>query len=264
MSGAVPPPQPPSDPNQPPGYSGGAGPNDPTSYTGPPSGAGGTGPTGTAVPAGPDAYQPDPSEVGASPTSGGYSDPNAPQAPPAGTYGDPAPTSGGYAQTSPPASSSTSMSGAQAKTALQNAHKFDLGIIACGLLAFLFSLFPYYTVSVEGVGAFGGISDSATAWHGFFGWFATLLALAAAVVVLLSLLGIKLPIPTRLAALGLFAAATLFTLIALFVFPGGTDCQGVEACEDAVDFGRGFGYWASLLVILGGTALAFMRKDAKD
>ncbi len=275
MSGAVPPPQPPSDPNQPPGYSGGAGPNDPTSHTGPPSGSGGTGPTGTAVPAGPDAYQPDPSEVGASPTSGGYSDLNAPQTPPsAGSYGDPTSTSGGYAQPSASSPRSTNMSGNQAKIALQGANPLDWGIVGTGIAAFLLSLFSgYYTFQVEVDGddsLFGelpGASDagSINAWHGFFGWFAALMALAAAVLMILGLLGvIANRSAVRLGVLAAFGVAALCVLLALLVVPGDDADQSIGGITIDINPGHGITYWLSLLVILGGTALAFMRKDAKD
>ncbi len=171
------------------------------------------------------------------------------------------------AQPTPPAGQpasrgSTGMSGDQMRTTMQNAHKYDLAIIGAGVLAFIFSLLPYYTVSVSG----GGLdySDSASAWHGFFGWFATLLALVAAVVLVLHLLGVTLPVPTRMTVLGLFAAALLSTILAFFVFPGETGCGGMQACEDAINLGRGIGYWLSLLAILGGLALSVMRKDAHD
>src|SRR4051812_21258518 len=49
----------------------------------------------------------------------------------------------------------------------------DWGIIAAGLIAFIFSLFQFYkyTLSVAGVGR---ASESVSAWHGFFGWFGAL------------------------------------------------------------------------------------------
>jgi hypothetical protein len=146
------------------------------------------------------------------------------------------------------------MSGDQVKVAFQNANRLDLGIIGAGLLAFIFSLFPYYTVSVKGLGGLGGGSTSA--WHGFFGWFGVLLALAGAVLVALPLLGVRLGIPTRVAALGAFAAATLCTLLALFVDPANGG--------GLVDIGRGFGFWATFVMVIAGTVLCVMRKDAVD
>jgi len=178
----------------------------------------------------------------------GMSMSEVPQTPP------PPPGSGG-------SSSSGGMNADQMKAAVQSAHPYDLGIIAAGVLAFLFSLFSYYSVSAVGV------SRTYSAWHGFFGWFAALVALAVAVLLALHLMGIR-PLDaamTRLVALAGFGLATLCTLLALFVVPSGPyDCQGVSACEDAVNRGHGFSYWISLLLILAGLALSFLRKDATD
>lgn len=163
----------------------------------------------------------------------------------------PPPPSGG----SSPASSG--MSADSVKAAVQRANPLDLGIVGAGVLAFLFSLLPYYKASTSGI--LGSTSASATAWHGFFGWFAALTALAVAVLVALHLLGIR-PLAaslTRLIALGGFALATLCIFLALFVIPGKVDLAGV-------DYGHGIGYWLSFLVILGGLALSFLRKDARD
>lgn len=141
-----------------------------------------------------------------------------------------------------------------ARTAFQGAHKYDLGIIAAGVLAFIFSLFPYYTASS------GGFSASENAWHGFFGWFGALVALVGALLLALPLLGVRfaLPVATRLAVLGAFAVATICAILALLIWPGKP--SGVSG----VNFGHGFGYWASLIVIVVGLVLAFLRKDATD
>jgi hypothetical protein len=131
----------------------------------------------------------------------------------------------------------------------KNVNPLDWGILGAGLLAFIFSLFDYYTVSA------GGLSESESAWHGFFGWFATLLAVIGAVLVAMDLFApqVKLPIPTRLAGLAAFAAALLFAIIALFVFPVSVP-SGF-----GIDTGRGFGYWASLIMIIAGVVLSLMR-----
>ena len=169
----------------------------------------------------------------------------------------PPPPETGSTRSSPPANSagtpasSPGMSGDQVKSAFQGAHKYDLGIIAAGVVAFLFSMFDYYTVSAFGV------SGSASAWHGFFGWFAALCALAGAVVLVASLLSVRLPVPTRLTVLALFGVATVCVLLALFVIPGKVDVDGLN-------YGHGVGYWVSLLAILAGLALSVLRKDSTD
>jgi len=138
----------------------------------------------------------------------------------------------------------------------------DWGILGAGVLAFFFSMFSYYTVKVAvDMPGMGDISNSASAgaWHGFFGWFAAVCALAGAALVALSLFApqVTLPVSARLAAVGAFAVATLCVLVAFFVMPGGSasvDFPGID-----VDEGRGIGYWLSLIVILGGLALSVVR-----
>src|SRR3954452_15250103 len=60
----------------------------------------------------------------------------------------------------------------------KSVHALDWSIIGAGLLVFILSFFDWYTVDVRGFGS-GGES----AWHGFFGWFAVLLAVAGSVLV---------------------------------------------------------------------------------
>ena len=146
--------------------------------------------------------------------------------------------------------------------------KLDLATVAVGLLALLASFLPYYTMSFDGFeGLGGGVSESASAWHGFFGWFGAVCALAAAAVLAAHLLGVALPVPVRLVVLALFGLALACTLLALFVYPG-ESCEdamgalmGDEIC-DSLNEGRGFGYWLALLSTVGGTALAAMRRSA--
>jgi len=129
----------------------------------------------------------------------------------------------------------------------------DWGILAAGVLALIFSTFGYYTVSVS----FGGYSASASAsaWHGFFGWFAALVALVGGALVGVELFApqTKLPVPARLTGLGCFALATLCVILALFVYPGG------HVSGAGVDEGHGVGYWLSLIVILAGLVMSLMR-----
>ncbi len=134
----------------------------------------------------------------------------------------------------------------------------DWGILGAGFLAFVFSLFNYYTIDVT-LGGFGSASASYSAWHGFFGWFAALLAVLGAAAVAVSLFApqVHLPVPARLAGLGLSALATLCVILALFVVP-----DGGAGDTPGVDSGHGFSYWISLLVIIAGLVLSLMRFQA--
>lgn len=154
----------------------------------------------------------------------------------------------------------------------------DWGIIGAGALAFIFSFISYYTASVDTSGTCpAGIdasissagSESASAWHeifggGFFAWFAMLFAILGAVSVAIGLFAptVKLPVAARLGGLGFFAAATVFIIIAIFVSPGDSYEQTFAGCTVEAGIGHGFGFWASLVVIIAGLALSLMRFQA--
>jgi hypothetical protein len=136
----------------------------------------------------------------------------------------------------------------------------DWGLIAAGLLTLLLSFFGYYkySVSVNLPGVTGSNSTTFSAWHGFFGWFAALVAFAAAVLLAMDLIAkITLPFPVRLAVLGGFGLALLCTLLALFIVPGPSG--GNFGGGISLDKGHGFSYWLSLLVLLAATVVSFMR-----
>jgi hypothetical protein len=179
-------------------------------------------------------FQPPPSPPGGTP-------PPPPPSGPPGQWGPP-PGGGGFQQAGGGAFDPKSV------------NPLDWGILGAGVLAFIFSLFDYYTVSYSS----GGFSTSisASAWHGFFGWFAALLALVGAALVAAAIFApqVKLPVPARLAGLGAFALATLCVILALFIIPdgGAGDVPGI-------DDGHGFGYWASLVLIIAGLVLSLMR-----
>ena len=190
-------------------------------------------------------------------------DPNRPQQPPAAGPDPSSPPPGQPAQPAQPppgqsarprSSGASGMTSDQLKSTVQSAHKFDLAQIGLALVIFIASLMPFYSYSFEG----GGFKSSASvnAWHGFFGWFAVLLALAAGVVLVVSFLSLVTVPSMRLVVLGLFAVATVCLILALFVMPGG------NFSGPGYDAGHGFGYWLALLCSLGAAALAFMRKDA--
>lgn len=167
-------------------------------------------------------------------------------------------------QTPPPSESNPPSTGQpaisfnsdQMKAAVQGTHMYDLGIIGAGVLAFLFSLIPsYYTAHV------GPFHDSFNAWHGFWGWFAAILALAGSGILAARLFArVTLPFPVRLTVLGLYAASLICTIIAGLTWAG-ADTGGVDIGKYT---GHGFMYWLSLIVIVAGLALAFMRKDTAE
>ena len=180
-------------------------------------------------------YQPPPSPPGGNP-------PPPPPPPPPGQWG---PGAGG------PRGSF------DAKTV----NALDWAIVGCGVIAFLFSFIDFYDgADITYLGHTVSVDGSASAWHdviggGFFGWFAMLFAVAGAVLVALELFApqVKLPVANRLAALGLFAAAAVFEIIAIFVTPS------YDYLTASADFGHGFGFWVSLLAVLAGTVLSLMR-----
>jgi hypothetical protein len=246
-----------------PGYPAGNGEQQPE-YGSPPVPPAPTGPGYENPPA--PGYQPPPAG-----NTGGYAPPPAApgyQQPPAAPGYQPPPAAPGYQQ--PPAHSFDQPAAAggvgqqfqnfDPKT-LQNfdpktVNPLDWGIIGAGVLAFIFSFFSFYKYSVS----FAGFSQSASvsAWHGFFGWFAVLIALLASIVLALQLIAkITLPFPLRTVVLGAFALATLCMLLALFVVPGNTG--GATGLGVKVDKGHGFGYWITFLAILAGTGLSFKR-----
>jgi hypothetical protein len=127
----------------------------------------------------------------------------------------------------------------------------DIGIVGAGVAAFVFSFVGYYTASV------GGVTRTAGAWHGFFGWFAAVVALLAAVVVAGFAMSKRRPAPPYRVVLVLFVIATVSVLAALFT--SGFDMSYAHAVGVAADTGHGYGYWVSLVVIIAGTAMSLAR-----
>ncbi|HEY3713092.1 MAG TPA: hypothetical protein VGL39_01095 [Jatrophihabitantaceae bacterium] len=147
----------------------------------------------------------------------------------------------------PPAQQSASSGGGFNPAAVD---RFDWGILAAGFLAFIFSFVSYYTAS------FHGASGSINAWHGFFGWFAMLVALLASGLLAVHIFAptVQLPVPVRLTVLGGYAVATLCVVLA-----GLIDAESVPSPYSS---GRGAGYYLSLIVILAGAVLSFLRLRA--
>jgi hypothetical protein len=171
--------------------------------------------------------------------------PGAPPPPPPGQWGPP--PGGGQPAFDP-----------------KNVNPLDWALVGIGAVLFLFSFFEYYTASIA------SYSDSSGAWHfgdgGFIGWFAFIAGLAGAAVVALNLFvpSFKLPLPTYVAAMGLFALSTLLYLLGFIVIgPDDSACGGNSQCENLVDdaFSFGFSYWLSLILVIAGVVLALMRSQ---
>jgi hypothetical protein len=121
-----------------------------------------------------------------------------------------------------------------------------------GLLAFIVSFFPWYSIDFEG---FGG--GSLSAWNtGFLAWFSVLLLMGAGVVVLLPHFGVEVA-RLPLIWLSLAGAATLFILIRWLTLPddGGLGNLGLLG-GSGIDSGAGFGLIVGLLLAIVSTAAA--------
>lgn len=162
------------------------------------------------------------------------------QQPPPQQWGAPAPGAGGYGPGP----------GFDPKTV----NPLDWALIGIGVLTLIFSFTSFYTYKFSFAG-FASATAKFNAWHGFFGWFGVLCALAASALIAMSFFApqVKLPIANRIGALLLFAIATLCLILALFVFPG-SDVSGA-----GLDKGHGFGYWIDLILVIAGTVLSLMR-----
>jgi hypothetical protein len=149
----------------------------------------------------------------------------------------------------------------------------DWLILGAGLLAFVFSFPSYYvgkaTSKITGKDcpalSATAVRGSESAWHGFFGWFAALVAVLAAILLALHLFGTKMEIPIRLVVFGGFALALLSVILAFFIHPGtgqgGSRSGQIGGCtlKFEAHVGHGFGYWASLIVIAVGAVVAYLQ-----
>lgn len=183
---------------------------------------------------------------------------SVPPEPPAGSEPSATPPPSPATPAPPPVPVQPAQSSGGGFTA-SSVNPMDWGILAVGVLALIFSTFNYYTLSVKGFG-----SDSESAWHGFFGWFAALVALAASILLAVHLFApsVKMRFPVRLVVLGAYAVSLICMIIAGFVTPGAVSSGEASAAvgfKVSVDYGRGAGFYLSLIAILAGTVLAFLR-----
>ena len=107
--------------------------------------------------------------------------------------------------------------------------------------------------------------DSASAWHGFFGWFGVVLLVIAALLALEAVLTaqLTLPIPIRLIGAGLAALGTFFVLLALFVIPNWPPSADLitdqSQYDQVIDGGVGFSWYIVLTLGLILTVLSILR-----
>ncbi len=156
----------------------------------------------------------------------------------------------------------------------------DLAVILGGVVALIFSFFQYYTVELtqrfqtqlcdnDRIPASAKAicsGDSASAWHGFFGWFGAVLLLIAAALASVQVFApntVSPQAPTRLITLVLCGAGLISTFAALFVIPHGDAGDALQGShltlDDVFDFGHGFSYWLILVVAAAMTAIAALR-----
>ncbi len=142
----------------------------------------------------------------------------------------------------------------------------DWAILAAGFLTLIMSFVSYYTGKLS-VAGLGSNTASVNAWHGFFGWFAALVALASAALLAVHLFTpAALPFPARLSVLVGFGLSTLCVVVAWFVTPGKDSVKHIRAVTNlpdsikvSVDYGRGFGFYVSLILIVAGLVMSFLR-----
>ena len=125
----------------------------------------------------------------------------------------------------------------------------DWVVIGAALLAYISSFLPWYSASITVLGI--DRSTGVDAWNAGFGaWFAVLLLLAAAVIVLVSAFGgrLTLPVSTPLITLGLSALAVLTIVLRWVTFPdasGGMDTRKMDRLGELGDFDLGSAFAVS-------------------
>ncbi|GLZ42994.1 hypothetical protein [Actinokineospora sp. NBRC 105648] len=130
--------------------------------------------------------------------------------------------------------------------------------IGAGVLAFISSFFPWYSLSFSGSSlAFAGISTSLTAWGvGLLGWLPVLLLVAAAVLILLPHFGNAVK-NQPLIWLILAAVSVVFIIIRWLTLSSSSGI-GALGADSGISDGAGFGLYLGLLAAVVSTVAAFL------
>src|SRR5215470_2686430 len=96
----------------------------------------------------------------------------------------------------------------------KNVSPFDWTVIGAGLVGFIVTFLPWYTVSFN-IPGLVSYSVHFNGWHSFLSWFSMLLLVAGAALVLARASGtqVSLPVPLEVATMALGALAFLLILL---------------------------------------------------
>lgn len=126
-----------------------------------------------------------------------------------------------------------------------------------GLLAFIDSFLPWYSVSFKGeLGVIAGGSVSANAWDvGFWAWFPMLLLFAIGVLVALPAVGQNISLRGGFAAIGAaLLLATIIVLIRWLTYPSASDAFGSAGAD--------FGTYIGLVLAVVATVFSYLAFTA--
>jgi hypothetical protein len=132
----------------------------------------------------------------------------------------------------------------------------DLGVMAAGVAAFVFSFLPYWGYSVSTKG-FGGGSFSISAWHGYATLGLLLLFIAAGLVAARVFGGVTLPdapVGWHVIVAGLAALGTLLVILRAFTI-GGASYSGLGG---SISSGVRWGGYLLFLAAIAETVFAVM------
>lgn len=148
----------------------------------------------------------------------------------------------------PPSSSGGGFDANAAVDQFKGADPLDLAVVGAGVLAFVFSMFDWFSFSIPSYSVsgytVGGGSVSASAYHGFWSPVGVWLLIGAGVVMALKIVKIAVPNQEMLVTV-LAVAGALFVFIAMFQYGGAGD--------------KGFSYWIVLIAGLASGGISGLK-----